>query len=160
MKPPRDFSLRRTAVTLLRVALGVFFAIISISKIADPSSFAASVSAYKIITGEFALIAATIVPWLELLCGLCLVFGITVRGSALLILSMLCLFTIAVLMALWRGLDIGCGCYTQDPSAERLGWWKIAENMLFILASLIVYREERRESILKRLLHAQSQPLM
>ena len=125
-------------IPLLRVVLGVLFVSVSIEKIADASAFATSISGYRIVTGDVALLAATILPWVELLCGCGLLFGLFVRGSSFLVLIMLAVFTIAVLSALWRGLDISCGCYTQDPGAARLGWWKVGENSIFLLISLLV----------------------
>jgi hypothetical protein len=42
-------------------------------------------------------------------------------------------FTILIVSALIRGLDISCGCFTQDPNAEKIGYRKILENVGFIL---------------------------
>jgi uncharacterized membrane protein YphA (DoxX/SURF4 family) len=139
MKTPAVTVFQALFIPLLRVALGVLFVSVSIEKIADASAFAASISSYRIVTGDMALLAATILPWVELLCGCGLLFGLFVRGSSFLVLIMLAVFTIAVLSALWRGLDISCGCYTQDPGAARLGWWKVGENSILLLISLLVY---------------------
>jgi putative oxidoreductase len=132
-------STQNVVITLLRVALGVVFVSVSIGKIADASAFAASISGYRIVTGDMALLAGTILPWVELLCGCGLIFGLFVRGSSFLVLIMVTVFTIAVISALWRGLDISCGCYRQDPGAARIGWWKVGENSVFILVSLLVF---------------------
>lgn len=139
MKTRAVTLLQALVIPLLRVALGVLFVSVSIEKIADAPAFAASISGYRIVTGDMALLAATILPWVELLCGCGLLFGLFVRGSSFLVLIMLAVFTIAVLSALWRGLDISCGCYTQDPGAARLGWWKVGENSIFLLISFLVY---------------------
>lgn len=133
--PTRDIL-----VTLVRIVLGVVFVVASIEKIANPTGFAAAISGYRIIAGDPALLIATVLPWIELLCGLGLLFGLSVRGSALLALIMLSVFTLVVLSALWRGLDISCGCYTQDPDATRIGWSKVGENGVLILMSFLVLR--------------------
>jgi putative oxidoreductase len=147
-------SMRDAAIALMRTALGVVFIVASIGKINDPNAFATSISAYRIITGDAALVIATILPWVELLSGLGLLLGIFWRGSALLALSMLVVFTIVVASAHWRGLDISCGCYTQDPSAERLGWWKIGENsLLAIIALLVLRRQQSRFTLQQRFAH-------
>lgn len=128
-----------------RVFLGVLFVVISIDKIADPAAFARSISDYRIVTGTPAMVLATVLPWVELLCGLALAFGILLRGSSLLIGSLLIVFTFAVASALLRDLDISCGCFTQDPSADRIGWLKIGENivLLALAAYLFLSRNHR-----------------
>jgi hypothetical protein len=45
-------------------------------------------------------------------------------------------FTILVFSALSRGLDISCGCFSQDPHVNKIGYQKIAENFGLIILSL------------------------
>jgi uncharacterized membrane protein YphA (DoxX/SURF4 family) len=122
-----------------RVFLGVFLLFVSIDKIADPTSFARSIADYRIVAGTAVLVLATVLPWMELLCGLALAFGTVIRGSALLSGTLFSIFTLAVFSALVRGLDISCGCFTQDPSAARLGWLKMGENAVLIILSAYVF---------------------
>jgi uncharacterized membrane protein YphA (DoxX/SURF4 family) len=75
---------------------------------------------------------------MELICGMCLVFGMLHRGAGLLLFGLLVVFTVAVVSALVRGLDISCGCFTQDPAAAKVGWLKIVENLGLIGLSLLV----------------------
>lgn len=149
---------RNISITLVRIVLGVVFIFASFEKIADPTAFAASISGYRIVASDPALMIGTVLPWIELLCGLGLLLGLFVRGSALLALIMLSLFTVVVLSALVRGLDISCGCYTQDPSAERIGWWKVGENAVLILMSLLVLHQSSLGFTLERFLQHRSKP--
>lgn len=138
MSAAEKFPLRGTSIALLRIILGCVFIFASVDKIADPQSFAASITNYRIVSGNLALLFATILPWIELLSGLGLLLGLLVRGSALLTLALLGLFTILVGLAMLRGLDISCGCFTQDPSAGKVGWMKIGENLLLIAMNVVV----------------------
>jgi hypothetical protein len=47
---------------------------------------------------------------------------------------MLILFTTGVITALFRGLDISCGCFSRDPAVGKIGWMKVLENigMMFL----------------------------
>lgn len=139
MSTAERVSLRETSIALLRVILGCVFIFASIDKIVDPQAFAASIANYKIVAGGLTLLPATILPWIELLSGLGLLLGVFVRGSALLTLSLLLLFTILVASAMLRGLDISCGCFTQDPSAGKIGWKKIGENLVLIATNVVVF---------------------
>lgn len=136
-------NLQQGAFVLLRITLGVVFVYASIEKLADPSAFATSISAYKVLAGTSALVVATILPWVELLCGAGLLFGVYVKGSSTIALVLLLGFTAAVLSALVRGLDIACGCYTQDPSARHIGYWKVGENAVLLVVAFLVMRLSR-----------------
>jgi uncharacterized membrane protein YphA (DoxX/SURF4 family) len=84
------------------------------------------------------MVIATILPSLELLCGLSLILGLYPRTSALLITLMLIGFTILIISALLRGLDISCGCFTQDPNASKIGYIKILENAGMIMLGVLL----------------------
>ena len=124
---------------LTRAFLGCFFIIVSIDKIADPAAFALSIGNYKLLPPSTGTIIATVLPWLELLCGFAILFGAVQRGSSFLLCLMLGVFTVAVASALVRGLDISCGCFTQDPSAGKIGWMKVAENGSLLILSLFLF---------------------
>jgi uncharacterized membrane protein YphA (DoxX/SURF4 family) len=120
-------------ILLVRVFLGGLFIVASLDKIADPAAFAVSILNYKIVGPTLAMVIATILPSLELLCGLSLILGLYPRTSAILITLMLVGFTILIISALLRGLDISCGCFTQDPNVSKIGYVKILENVGMIM---------------------------
>ena len=120
----------------VRAILGMIFIAASIEKAASPEAFSHSILDYRILSPSLALLVATVMPWVELLAGIGLLCGIWIRGSSLLVCTMLVAFTIALMSALWRGLDISCGCFTQDPSAARIGWQKILENTAMLLGGI------------------------
>ena len=122
----------------VRIFLGGLFIIASLDKIADPAAFATSILNYKIVGQTLAMLIATILPSLELLCGISLILGLYPRTSALLITIMLVGFTILVASALLRGLDISCGCFTQDPNASKIGYIKILENAGMIMLGVLL----------------------
>ena len=126
----------------IRLVLGTIFIAASIDKITDPAAFAVSIGNYKILSPSIALIVATVLPWVELLCGLGLIAGFTWRGSALLTFVMLAVFTLAVGIAMARGLDISCGCFTRDPNVGKVGWFKLGENLLLLLSSALLFYSE------------------
>ncbi len=129
----------------IRIFLGLLMVIVSIEKINDPGAFAASVANYRILPPVATMVVATVLPWIELLGGIFLLTGIMIRGSALLISTLMVVFIVAILSALARGLDILCGCLTLDPNASRIGWSKVIENagLLFLGVVLVISRASR-----------------
>jgi len=122
-----------------RIFLGSILLVACIDKIADPAAFARSIEDYRILSGPIVTIVATILPWAELICGMTIIFGVLIPGSALLAGSMLVVFTLAVFSGLLRGLDISCGCFSQDPEAAHIGWLKVGENVVLIAISAYLY---------------------
>lgn len=126
-------------VLTARIFLGTLLVISSVDKIADPAAFAQSIEDYRLISGTAATVAATVIPWMELLSGLALMAGVIVQASALLSGTLLFVFTLAVISAVARGLDISCGCFTQDPTVSRIGWLKVGENVVLIAVAAFLY---------------------
>jgi len=122
-------------IFLIRIFLGGLFVVAGLDKITDPQAFANSILQYKVVGPTLAMCTATILPSLELLCGLSLIIGLYPRGCELLITIMLVGFTVLISSALLRGLDISCGCFTQDPNVSKIGYQKILENCGLILLS-------------------------
>jgi len=125
-------------VLLLRVVLGSVFVISGLDKIADINAFIHAIINYQLIGNAVATLVATILPWLEILCGLGLILGIYPRTSSFIMTLLLIVFTILVGSAMIRGLDISCGCFTQDPFANKIGWQKIAENIGLIIVGIFL----------------------
>ncbi|MFH0989296.1 MAG: MauE/DoxX family redox-associated membrane protein [bacterium] len=135
-------------ILVVRAVLGLLFIIASVDKIADPASFAKAIEHYKLLSPGLSLLAATILPWIELFCGLCIFFGLFERGAALLSLVLLLFFTTALFVALLRHLDISCGCFSRDPSTEKISWTKVIENCGWICLSLfLLYAKKTRYSV-------------
>jgi uncharacterized membrane protein YphA (DoxX/SURF4 family) len=128
------------AITILRGIVGLVFILAAISKIIDPGGFATSIINYRLIPSDPAMLVATVLPWIEVLVGLGLICGLFVRGSSFLALVLLIVMTAAVFSALMRGLDISCGCFSQTPAAEPIGWKKIGENVVLVALSFLIFR--------------------
>jgi uncharacterized membrane protein YphA (DoxX/SURF4 family) len=125
-------------VLTARLVLGFVFLVASIDKIADPNAFAISIGYYKLVGQSVAMVVATVLPWIELLCGLFLMFGIMLRGSSLLVLIMLAVFVAGIISGIARGLDISCGCFSRDPNVGRIGWLKVLENVGLMALSIVI----------------------
>ena len=135
---------------ILRVVLGAVFVYASLDKIAHPELFAHSIMDYKMTPAAVVIPMAVLLPWMELLAGGALVLGWMRRGSALLILTMLSVFMVAIVSALVRGIDIDCGCFSTSPEAERLAMVTLLRDVLLVLAALQVIAAPRTELELAR----------
>ena len=120
MKGPPGTSPIETGLLLsARFILALVFALAGASKLWTPMAFGESIANYRIVPASLIPWIATTLPGLELILAGALVFGFALRGACLLSSFLMGTFTIIVLQAWFRGLNIDCGCF---GSHYRPGW--------------------------------------
>jgi uncharacterized membrane protein YphA (DoxX/SURF4 family) len=130
-------------VRIARIAIGVIFLAAALGKLGDLEMFAQQVHNYRILPLWSENLVAIVLPWIEILAGLALVFGVRSRSGAVVVTALLFVFTVAVGSAWARGLDFECGCFGK-ASASRVGAQKLLENIgMLALAAIACVRRER-----------------
>jgi uncharacterized membrane protein YphA (DoxX/SURF4 family) len=118
-----------------RMVLGFIFVYAGAEKIADPEAFAISISNYRLLPIFTINFFAITLPWIELVAGILLILGITVKENSSILFSMLLVFSIAIAISLLRGLSIDCGCYGKG---SQIGLFKIGENTLMLIGFILL----------------------
>ncbi len=110
-----------------------------------PDDFAVSVYRFHLLPGFLVNFAALYLPWLELVCAVCLLFIPRYRGAALwIVLILLAGFTAAIGINLWRGSVYGCGCFGRGAADQPLSWLSVARNTgLILLVTLALVARKR-----------------
>jgi uncharacterized membrane protein YphA (DoxX/SURF4 family) len=148
-------GLADTLATLARWVLGALFLYMGLKKALHPEEFLKLLRQYDMVSAPFLLnsIAAAL-PWFEAFCGLLLLAGIAVRGTALMLVVMLVPFTLLVLK---RALGIAaaqhlsfclvkfdCGC----GAGEVFICNKLVENcVLTLIAAWLIAGAGRKLSL-------------
>ena len=127
---------------LARWVLGALFLYMGLTKALHPEEFLKLVRQYDLVSNSLLLNSiAAVLPWFEAFCGLLLLAGVAVRGTATLLVLMLVPFTLLVLkralaIAGVKGLpfclvkfDCGCG------AGEVFICNKLLENSLLIFVA-------------------------
>ncbi|MGA3163538.1 MAG: MauE/DoxX family redox-associated membrane protein [Verrucomicrobiota bacterium] len=132
-----------TFTVLARWLLGAAFLYLGLNKALDPVDFLKLVRQYDVVENSLLLnsIAAAL-PWFEVFCGLLLLAGVAVRGTALVLIFMLVPFTVlvfhralilqAALAIPFCAVKFDCGCGAGVEFICR----KLLENFLLLLLSV------------------------
>ena len=131
----KNFYSNKYLLLIIRIILGFIFIYAGAEKISDPEAFAISISNYRLLPTAAINFFAIILPWIELVAGILLIFGIAVKENSSILFSMLLVFTIAIVISLFRGLSIDCGCFGKGT---QIGLYKLGENTLMIIGTILL----------------------
>lgn len=125
----------------IRVYLAAVFLAACYHKLLEPGSFALDIATYQILPLSLINLMAIVLPWIELVAGGMLLLAFRTRAAALLVAGMMLMFTIAISIAVAKGLDMSCGCFASQGAAEDpiswrtilrdAGWFTLALYVLF-----------------------------
>jgi len=135
---PRRERLVSGFVLVVRLGLGFMFIVSSLPKIQRPYPFLGSVYGYEMVGPKMGVLVAMVLPWVELFAGVCLVGGVFVGGALLASMGMGVLFTFVLGSALYRHLDISCGCFSTS-SAGKISYVTLIRAIVITLVSAGAY---------------------
>jgi hypothetical protein len=139
--PAKAISYLDRVIGAIRVLFAGLFIYTSLWHSIHAAKFLQSIKDYQIVSGG-------LVPWSGLLfialeagIGVALFFRYFVRQTAIAAAVLLSIFTIAMISAIARGLDIACGCGLGDT---QVGWPDVARDLLLVaVAVLIAWRADK-----------------
>jgi uncharacterized membrane protein YphA (DoxX/SURF4 family) len=127
-----------------RVALATVFVYAGALKALDPAAFAQAVFHYRLLPYPAAAALALYLPWLEMVCGLGVIWAATRLGALNLLVGMSLMFVAALLSALWRHLDIACGCFGLSAGGPTALAVSLIRSLALVLVSgCLLWRELR-----------------
>ncbi len=148
----RDVAWAWAVQLVLRVVLGGLFVFAAYLKLkppasegalSGPQSFASSVLAFKTGLPDVLVRAAvSCTPWIELVAGLALIFGVWRRAAAGIIGALLVVFIGLIVSVLARKMSVDCGCFGDlSPFCEKaIGSCNIVQNaVLLVIAAYLTF---------------------
>ena len=141
---------------LCRIILGIIFIYASYEKILDPVGFSKNIHNYHITPIAIENLAALIIPWLELIIGVFLIFGLFLEGTTSITIALLIFFIFILSQAVFRGIDVHCGCFKTEVQTEDVNFKfelikRILEDFIYLgMAFIIKYKNKFTNSVRKR----------
>jgi putative oxidoreductase len=127
-----------------RWALALVFIYAGALKTLDPAGFALSIDHYRLLPYPLAAAVAVYLPWLEIAGGVGVVWPRARLGALSLLLGLCLFFSGAIASALFRGLDISCGCFGNEAGIHAsLGVGLIRSMFLAVIAWWLLWRGTR-----------------
>ena len=107
---------------ILAIAIGGLFVYAGAVKVMDPVEFAGDIHNYHVLPWAVNVWLAFYLPWLEIICGLALIFRRLYSGALTLVLALMIVFIGATIAAKARGIDISCGCFGHVSDQLSFAW--------------------------------------
>ena len=151
MTAGRRVSARRAAILAGRLLLGVVFIVAAAPKIADPPGFAHMIANYRLFPAALVHAAALVLPWIEMLSGIALVFGVFGRTAGKLVAALLAVFLIAIGINLARDRAVQCGCFdvhaAEKTHEQLIGEmrWVLARDVALLAVAVFVLASGKTE---------------
>jgi len=129
-------------VLIARILIGGILIYSSLEKFIDPSGFASAINNYHIIPFGLENSLAIILPWIELIVGICLILGVFIDGAAFLVIIIMVIFISAITYAILSGYNIECGCGLKP--GEMVGVQKIIEDFTYLILAWMILKYPKR----------------
>jgi cation diffusion facilitator family transporter len=136
---PDKKSWPRHVALVARLIMAGVFIYASFDKILHPAAFSEAVYNYQLLPAQLINLLALILPWLELILGVLLLCGIWMPGAVLGINLLMITFLSALIINTARGLNISCGCFSTEATADGLTWWVVLRDILFFVISIYLF---------------------
>jgi uncharacterized membrane protein YphA (DoxX/SURF4 family) len=127
----------RVLYHICRIVLGIVFVYASYHKIVRPDQFAESMGNYRILPYYLVNLFAITLPYVEALFGLFLILQLATPAAALGLNVLMVVFLGALISAVLRGIDTGCGCFSA--TAEAISPVQILRDIIFLIMGVYVY---------------------
>jgi len=123
---------------IVDLILGGIFVYAGVTKALDPVQFANDIDNYKMLPWFVTVRLAFYLPWLEIFCGLAVIFRFLYRGGLSILTALLAVFIGATVAAKLRGLDL------EDVAGLRLDAGGAVARYRFGFPEALRNRDSRR----------------
>ena len=134
----KSWITNRHFIFVVRIAIGGVFIYAALDKIFHPDQFSRIIYNYHILPSHLVNAFSLFLPWVEFLSGLTLVTGFWHKSGSLLITGLLVVFVTALSVALIRGVNIECGCFTTTSHAKGPVINLIIRDIIMIIGCTLI----------------------
>ena len=134
----------KTLADIFRLLLGIVFFVSAVPKIINPIDFAINLSGYELFPQFMVPLISLFMPFLELVLGLFLISNVWSKTTVLLTIFLYISFIGILIYALIAGLEINCGCFSQDPGEVSSLGLRLVEDIIFLIAAMWIFAQTKK----------------
>lgn len=123
--------------SIIRILIGLLFLYSSISKFLNIVCFRYSIMSLKMFSFELTMFITYAIPWIELILGLFLIFGLFTRFAAIHAGGLMIIFAFVTYYAMWMNISGDCNCPSFFVSMSHDIWHIVLLIFLFISNMLL-----------------------
>jgi hypothetical protein len=136
--------IRATVVSeVIRIPLASVLLFSGLAKLRAPYELLTSIYGYELTGPLLSLVIAAVLPWLQLFVALCLWTKLLYRGALFTASILMAIFSMALALALYRQLDISCGCFM---AADKISYLSLLRSLALLIASIVGLRLASRSA--------------
>ena len=135
---------------IVDLIVGGIFIYAGAIKALDPVRFGLDIDNYKTLPWFVSVRLAFYLPWLEIFCGLALIFRFLYRGGLSILTALIVVFIGATTAARLRGLDITCGCFGHASEHWSFPQHMAVDLSIFIALVALWFANRRQLAELQR----------
>lgn len=129
---------------ICRVFIGSVFIYASFHKIADPAQFAKIIYGYGLFPAISINLIAILLPYVEIVMGIALIFGVYPRAAAVVLSGILFVFVVAISINLIRGHEFDCGCFSfKNNLLHNSAWQLLFRDIIYFFLCLYLLLYQR-----------------
>jgi len=138
---------------ILRILFGSLLIFSAYTKFIDIPQFQKAILEFAIIPDMYSSMASYIIPLIELILGLLIIFNFYIILSLQGAIYLLTLFTsIIVVKLIEGGEEISCGCFGA-LSADKIDFYSVLRNIILLICALFILHFKIKEKAIRRLKH-------
>ena len=131
---------------IVDLIVGGIFVYAGVIKALDPVRFGLDIDNYKTLPWFVSVRLAFYLPWLEIFCGLALIFRFLYRGGLSILTALMAVFIGVTTAARLRGLDITCGCFGHASEHWSFPQHMAVDLSIFIALAALWFANERQRA--------------
>ncbi len=142
------FKGKNCITNIIRIFTGILFLASGLFKTANLLIFSEAIDNFGILPAQFNTLATVSIPTIEIICGIFLLFGLFLRSATLILSLLVSIFTLAIGIAFYRGMDFDCGCFGSLEILNSVSIEKIIFNLLLLLLLIHIFIKNKSEILI------------
>jgi uncharacterized membrane protein YphA (DoxX/SURF4 family) len=124
-------------ILILRIAMGGLLVVAGALKVGHPADLASAIAGFRLLPVEIVAPLALALPYVEMLLGAYLLFGLFTRWAAIVAAAQFVLYAGAIASAVVRHIPANCGCFGPNDVAAA-DWPHVAFDLVLAAVCLSI----------------------